>query len=131
MKALTEILGGALYSAAHPVGSTDGDRKTGTELIALADQVATALKAKGLAPNEPVLIRIGNRPSGLGALLGIWRAGAVATPVHISASPATFDRLKTASKARFCVDDDRLEQLSGEPPPARPLLDGAALIMFT
>jgi acyl-CoA synthetase (AMP-forming)/AMP-acid ligase II len=131
MKTLTEILGGALYSTAHPVGSTDGDRKTGTELIALADRIAASLKAKGVTPNEPVLVRIGNRPSDLGALLGVWRAGAVAAPVHVAAAASTFERLKNASGARFCVDGEVVEELTTAPPPARPLLDGAALIMFT
>jgi len=131
MTTLTDILGGALYSAAHSVSGTDGESKTGSELIALADRVAANLRAKGVTPNEPVLIRIANRPSDLGALLGVWRAGAVAAPVHISAAASTVDRLKTASKARFCVDGERLDELAAAPPPARPLLNGAALIMFT
>jgi len=131
MKTLTEILGSALYSAAYPVSSTDGDKKTGTDLIALGDRVGAALKAKGITPHEPVLIRIGNRPSDLGALLGVWRAGGVAAPVHVAAAVSTFERIKAASKARFCVDGERLEEIATARAPTRPLLEGAALIMFT
>jgi long-chain acyl-CoA synthetase len=78
-----------------------------------------------------VLLRMGNRPIDLGALLGIWRAGAVAVPLHVAAPPATYDRLRGQSLARFMLDGDRLETIASTPPPQRPLLHEAALVMFT
>jgi acyl-CoA synthetase (AMP-forming)/AMP-acid ligase II len=128
--ALARILGDALNSVTH-VDSTSGETRTGVELTALADRVAQTLARQGVAPDEPVLVRIGNRPADLGAILGIWRAGAVAVPLSITAAPATFDRHKSVSRARFLIDQDRLETIASETPQPRPLLRDAALIMFT
>jgi acyl-CoA synthetase (AMP-forming)/AMP-acid ligase II len=128
---LAEILGAALNASGHPVASTSGERQQLTELAALADRVAGALLARGVAPGEPVHIRIGNRPDDIGALLGIWRAGAVAVPVHVDAAAATIERLQRRTRARFVVDGDRLDVLAAHAPPERPLLRDAALVIFT
>jgi acyl-CoA synthetase (AMP-forming)/AMP-acid ligase II len=74
---------------------------------------------------------MGNRPADIAGLLGIWRAGAVAVPIHVSAAPTTIERLSGLSRARLLIDGDRIEDIASAPPPARPLLKGAALIMFT
>ena len=129
--ALAEILGRALGSSDRAIESTSGEQQTPSELMALATQVADALAARALAPAEPVHVRIGNRPSDLGALLGVWQAGAVAVPVHITAAPTTIERLQRRTQARFAVDGDRLDVLAPNPPPQRPLLRGAALVIFT
>ena len=113
------------------IESTSGERQTPAELIALAGRVERALTARGAARAEPVLLRMGNRPSDIGALLGVWRAGAVAVPLHVTAAPATYDRLRGQTGARFAVDGDRLETIAAAPPPERPLLREAALVMFT
>jgi acyl-CoA synthetase (AMP-forming)/AMP-acid ligase II len=96
-----------------------------------ADRVTALLKAHGVAPDEPVHLRMGNRVEDIEGLLGIWQAGAVAVPVHMTAAETTVARLRQLTGARFLVDQGRLEVLSATPPPARPLLHGAALIMFT
>lgn len=129
--ALTALLDGALQSLKQPIESTGGERQTPAELLALAGQVELALMARGVARAEPVLLRMGNRPCDLGALFGVWRAGAVAVPLHVSAAPATYDRMRVQTGARFLVDDDRLEVIAAAPPPTRPLLHDAALVMFT
>ncbi len=129
--ALTALLDGALQSLDHSIESTDGERQTPAELMALAGRVERALAAQSVARAEPVLLRMGNRPSDIGALLGVWRAGAVAVPLHVSAAPATYDRLRAQTAARFSVDGDRLEVIAAAPPPARALLRDAALVMFT
>lgn len=129
--ALGELLAGALASLAHAVESTGGERQGGGELRALAGRVEAALKAKGVTAAEPVLLRMGNRPADIGALLGIWRAGAVAAPLSVTAAPATFDRLRGQTGARFLVDEARLDTIAETLPPERPLLRDAALIMFT
>ena len=129
--ALAALLDCALQSLKQPVESTDGERQTGAELLALAARVERALVAQGVARAEPVLLRMGNRPCDIGALLGLWRAGAVVVPLHVDAAPATYDRLRGQTGARFSVDGDRLDTIGSTPPPARPLLRDAALVMFT
>jgi long-chain acyl-CoA synthetase len=76
-------------------------------------------------------VRIGNRPSDLAALLGAWRARAVAVPVHLAAAPATIERLQRRTGARFVVDGERIETIGQKAAPTRPLLREAALVIFT
>jgi acyl-CoA synthetase (AMP-forming)/AMP-acid ligase II len=129
--ALADLLHAALGSCGHPIGSTSGETHEPSALTAIAARVATALAAHGVARGEPVHVRIGNRPSDLGSLLGIWQAGAVAVPVHVSAAATTVERLQRRTRARLAVDGDRLDALAQSPPPQRPLLRDAALVIFT
>jgi long-chain acyl-CoA synthetase len=129
--ALAALLADALGPPAQAIESTHGDRAEPAALLALARDVAAALAAHGTAPGEPVHVRTGNRPSDLGALLGIWQAGAVAVPVHVSAVPATVARLQGRTQAHVCVDGERLEVIARAAPPERPLLRDAALVIFT
>jgi acyl-CoA synthetase (AMP-forming)/AMP-acid ligase II len=129
--ALAGILADALGPGARPIESASGDRAEPSALLALARHVADALAGHGIAPGEPVHVRIGNRPSDLGALLGIWQAGAVAVPVHVSAVPATIERLQRRTQARFCIDGERIAVLAADAPRERPLLRDAALVIFT
>ena len=69
---LAKILDEALRSQGRAVESTNGDRQEPGGLLALADRVGRALTGCGVAQNEPVHVRIGNRASDLGALLGVW-----------------------------------------------------------
>ena len=128
---LAESLDDALRSLGHAVESTSGERQEPGGLLALADRVGRALTGRGVAPNEPVHVIIGNRASDLSALLGVWQAGAVVVPVHASAARSTFDRVQRASCARFSIDGDRLEVLGHLAPPNRALLRDAALVIFT
>ena len=128
---LAESLDDALRSLGHAVESTSGERQEPGGLLALADRVEQALTGRGVAQNEPVHVIIGNRASDLGALLGVWQAGAVVVPVHASAARSTFDRVQRASRARFSIDCDRLEVLGQLAPPNRALLRDAALVIFT
>jgi len=129
--ALADILGAALGAGGHPIGSTGGEAQEPSALAALAARIAAALAANGIAPGEPVHVRIGNRPSDLGALLGVWQAGAVAVPLHVSAAATTVERLQRRTRARFAVDGDGLDALATRAPPERPLLHEAALVIFT
>lgn len=129
--ALAGILSDALGPRAQAIESTSGGRREPSALLALARHDAVTLAGHGIAPGEPVHVRIGNRPSDLGALLGVWQAGAVAVPVHISAVPATIERLQRRTQARVCVDGERIEVLAASAPPQRPLLRDAALVIFT
>jgi long-chain acyl-CoA synthetase len=129
--ALAEILGAALKPAGCAVTSTSGEAQQGDSLLALAERVRHALAERHVAPHEPVHILIGNRPSDLGALLGIWQAGAVAVPIHALAAASTVARAQCISRARFLLDGDRLDAIGQEPPPDRALLNDAALVIFT
>src|SRR5579862_3975951 len=129
--ALAEILHDALKSASHAVASTSGEAQQDNSLLTLAERVRHALAARHVAPHEPVHVGIGNRPSDLGALLGVWQAGAVAVPIHSSAAAATVARVQRISRARFLIDGDRLDAIGEAPPPDRALLRDAALVIFT
>jgi long-chain acyl-CoA synthetase len=129
--ALTDLLDNALGSLRHAVESTSGEPKQPSELLAVAGRVEQALAERGVAANEPVHIRMANRPGDLGALLGIWQAGAVAVPVHASAAPSTLERVQRASRARFSIACGQLDVLGQLVPPDRALLRDAALVIFT
>ena len=129
--ALAEILSDALKPARHAVASTSGESQQADSLLVLADHVRRALAERHVAPHEPVHVSIGNRPSDLGALLGIWQAGAVAVPIHASAASSTIARAQRISRARFLIDGDRLDAIGETPPLDRALLRDAALVIFT
>ncbi len=129
---LTSVLAGALQDLRWPVESISGESRTAVELLSIADRVAQILAEHQVQPGEPIHVRIGNRPSDLGSLLGAWQAGAVAVPIHVTAAPATVSALLNATGARFLIDADRLEICGYAPPPDRPLLrEDAALVIFT
>src|SRR6202035_3045074 len=128
---LAEILRDALKPAGHAVASTSGESQQGDSLLVLAERVRRALAERHVAPHEPVHVSIGNRPSDLGALLGIWQAGAVAVPIHALAAASTIARVQRISRARFLIDGDRLDAIGEAPPPDRALLRDAALVIFT
>ena len=129
--ALAEILRDALQSASHAVASTSGESQQADSLLALAERVRHALAERHVTPHEAVHISIGNRSSDLGALLGVWEAGAVAVPIHALAASSTIARMQRISRARFLLDGDRLDAIGETSPPDRELLRDAALIIFT
>jgi long-chain acyl-CoA synthetase len=128
---LAKILDEALRSQGRAVESTNGDRQEPSCLLALADRVQRALTGRGVAPNEPVHVSMGNRTSDFGALVGVWQAGAVVVPIHASAASSTIERVKRVSRARFSIDGDGLDVISHLAPPDRALLRNAALVIFT
>lgn len=116
--------GAAIAAAGEPA-------LAGAELIARAETIAAELAVAGLAPHEPVHLTIGNRPDDLAAFLAIWRAGGVAVPIHESVALTTVGRIAHITRARLALVRGAVETIAEEPPPARPLLDGAALVIFT
>ena len=129
--ALSEILRDALKPAGHAVASTSGESQQADSLLALAGRVRHALAARHVAVDEPVHVSIGNRPSDLGALLGVWQAGAVAVPIHALAAASTIAPVQRISRARFLINGDRLDMIGEAQPPERALLRDAALVIFT
>ena len=100
------------------------------EFLAAAHSVRDALKQAGLADAEPVHVRISNQPLDLAAYVGVWLAGGVVVPMHRSSPPGTLEHVVAKTRARF-EWDGALNSLSEAAPPRRPILDGAALIVFT
>jgi acyl-CoA synthetase (AMP-forming)/AMP-acid ligase II len=78
---LATLLESALDRHPAAVRSTAGERLEPAAIRAAAARIAGALRDRGLTPDEPVLITIGNRPSDLAAFHGAWLAGAVAVPI--------------------------------------------------
>ncbi|WP_336491847.1 class I adenylate-forming enzyme family protein [Methylobacterium nigriterrae] len=113
------------------VDEVSGLGLSGPELDAHGDLVAGLLRTAGVRLNEPVHVAISNRAADLGTLLGIWRAGAVAVPIHQSAAPLTREAVERATRVRFLIDGHTLKEIAAEPPPDRPLLKGSALVVFT
>ena len=61
--ALAEILRDALKPIGRAVASTSGESQGADSLLRLAEQVRHTLANRGVAPNEPVHVVIGNRPA--------------------------------------------------------------------
>jgi len=131
MGSLAELLLRAFEAGGRPIESVDGQCERPEDLLALAETVRRKLLDREITANEPVHVRIGNRPSDLGALLGIWRASAVAVPLHVAAALSTVERLQRATGARYSIDGDRIDAIGPSPPQHRPLLRSAALVIFT
>ena len=100
-------------------------------LSARAQLIADDLAAAGAAPDEPVILMVCNRGVDFAAFLGVWRAACVAVPSHLASPPAVLAALIERTGARFIVDDGRVRRLDRAAPPARLLLRGAALVIFS
>src|SRR5205085_184227 len=100
------------------------------DFLAAAHAVRDALSCAGLAANEPVHVRISNQPLDLAAYAGVWLAGGVVVPVHRSSPAGAVTHVASKTRARF-EWDMALKVISDAPLPPRPILDDAALIVFT
>jgi acyl-CoA synthetase (AMP-forming)/AMP-acid ligase II len=98
---------------------------------ASAQSLAADLMAAGAALHEPVVLFISNRPQDLVGLLGLWLARCIAAPIHVATPGHAAQSLITRLGARFGIRAGKLERIGGAAPIARPLLEGAALIVFT
>jgi len=121
----------ALHSSNGSAGELGGEALTSSDLIAAAYQLAAALRAARVIASEPVALFISNKPHDLIGFLGLWLAGCVAVPIHTATPDRALRTLITRVSARFAVRTGKLDQIGAAPPPARTLLDRAALIVFT
>lgn len=111
-----------------------------------SNRIAGLLSARGVRPDEPVVVFTSNRVRDVVALLGAWRAGAVAVPVHRSNVAATVEHVFAATGARLAVGwdesakapvpasaavDGEVLRLRQEPPAARDELRDGLLVVFT
>ena len=103
-------------------------------LADMAVAVERALREAGLVANEPVLLPVANEARDAAALIGVWLAGGVAVPVARHAPASAIDAVRVATGARLCVTnalDKPVDRIADKAPPDRPLLGGAALVVFT
>ena len=135
------------------------ERFTLAEFSSLAETVAHALRGAGARENEPVGVLVSNKARDLAVLLGVWRAGCVVAPLHRTTPALALQELLERLGSRFVLDclppaiqghvngEGRfgpggsaipigpstgiLHVLERPPPPPRPLLEDAALIIFT
>lgn len=144
--ALAEAIGEACATHSGRLAVADeGESLSYAELDAAAAAIAAALGQRGLQADEPVMVAVSNRARDLAAFLGVWRAGGVVVPVHRRALDATARDLIDRTGCRVVVNArpeletapalrtgaDAVGQSRSAPPPHRPLLEGAALIVFT
>ena len=125
------------------------------QLLSGAEAVRAALTAGGLTADEPVHVRVSNHPQDFAAYLGVWLAGGVVVPVHRTSPEAMlaqvhmktlaryeWDALDPAAPLRALSEAAPLRRLSAAAPPLRrlsaaaappyrPMLAGAALVVFT
>jgi acyl-CoA synthetase (AMP-forming)/AMP-acid ligase II len=126
---LVEKFGGF---ADGPALADTGGALTYRELTQAATPVEQALRDARLSPDEPVLVPVANEPRDAAALIGAWLAGGVAVPVARHAPANAIEAVRKATGARFSVTntaEERVAQIAEKRP--RPLLEGAALIVFT
>ena len=104
------------------------------ELAQAATAVESALRGVGVSPDEPLLVPVANEPRDAAALIGVWLEGGVAVPVASHAPANAIEAIRRATGARLLVTntaDERVVEIRSNVPPSRPLLDRAALIVFT
>jgi long-chain acyl-CoA synthetase len=99
------------------------------EFLHAAHAVRATLSSAGLAANEPVHVRVSNQPLDLAAYVGVWLAGGVVVPIHRSSPEASIAPMAAKTRARFEWDGTLKQR--GDAPPARAILEGAALVVFT
>ena len=121
----------ALQALGADTSAPDGRTVSAAAMIAAADVVSAALRAKGCAPDEPVVLFVANEPPDLAGFLGIWLAGCVAAPIHVTTPAAAADALVARLGSRFAVRAGAVSAIGDAAPPKRRLLSGAALIVFT
>lgn len=96
----------------------DGDSSVHTfaDLRDGAARFANFLKAQGIGPGDRVAVMLPRIPELMVAALGVWRAGAVYTPMFTAFGPKAIEYRLERSAAKLIVTD----------PTNRPKLDGIA-----
>jgi acyl-CoA synthetase (AMP-forming)/AMP-acid ligase II len=78
-------------------------------------------------------VAVANEASDLAAFLGVWQAGGVVVPVGRHAPAMVTEAMRATTGARFLatVSDEVVRHIGHEAPQHRPMLAGAAVIVFT
>jgi long-chain acyl-CoA synthetase len=132
---LDAVLFEACAQGADATALEDVDHRLSyAELASAARATAEALHSEGMLADEPVLVPVANEPRDIAAFLGVWAAGGVVVPVARHAPAAATEATRAATGARLMVvaGGGAVARLADHrAPPARPLLTGAAFIIFT
>jgi len=100
-------------------------------MIAAAEDVASRLRSGGSQLAEPIVLLVGNEPFDVAGFLGIWLADCTAVPIHSTTPTAVARTLVARIGSRFSIQAAKLSESGAAPPAPRPLLIGAALVVFT
>jgi len=134
MEHLSRILDAALAARPERLAAQGSDGAlTYAEFDRVADAGARQLRRLGINRDEPVVVSIANRARDLAGFLGVWRAGGVAVPIHVSTPAPVAATLTERCGARFIVDRGEVARPGPlrPPPPERALLKDAAFVVFT
>ena len=131
MNNVGELLIEALSRSEARVQGASLEALKASDIIVAAKSIADALRDLGICKDELVILLIGNQPIDVVGYLGIWKAGAVAVPVHETSPAASVLGMRERTGARFVIIEGSVEQWNAEPRPAREELAGAAIVVFT
>lgn len=108
------------------------------DLQEMAEVGANRLRTVDIRRNEPVLVPILGRAEDVAGIMAVIGAGGTAVPFSVKSHSDVQAHLTAATGARFRFRDPgntrtlpRIDTISADVPPLRPLLDGAAMITFT
>ncbi|WMT76077.1 AMP-binding protein [Bradyrhizobium sp. Ash2021] len=104
---------------------------THAELARESALLASKLQDAEVANAEPIILQISNGPWDVIGFLGIWAVGAVVVPLHVGAAASTREMVVRRTGARFSVAAGSVGAIAEGAPATRPLLNDAALIVFT
>jgi long-chain acyl-CoA synthetase len=131
MNNVGELLSEALARSGARLQGASLEALRASDIMAAATSIADALRDLGVCKDELVILLIGNQPIDAVGYLGIWKAGAVAVPVHATSPAASVLAMRERTGARFIIIEGNVEQWSAETRPAREELAGAAIVVFT
>jgi len=131
---LARRLGQAWFDGEDAIVIIDGATAwTARQLADHADRLRAHLEAHGVASTEPVCVLVSNRAVDFAAFLAVWRLGGVVVPVHRTSPKAVQDQIIAAAGCRLLLDglDSPSVRSTGRPHLADPLLEDAAVVVFT
>lgn len=113
------------------VGELGDAALSSSDIASGAQRIAGELRSVGVLANEPIVLFVSNTPQDIVSFLGIWIAGCVAAPIHIATPAPSVQGVIARLGTRLAVRGGDIERHGTAPPPARSLLEKAALIVFT
>ncbi|MFE2042881.1 amino acid adenylation domain-containing protein, partial [Streptomyces sp. NPDC059477] len=123
-------------AAPDAVAVTSGERQLSYgELDAASDRVAARLHERGVRPGDRVAVRLERSAGLIGALLGVWKAGAAYVPVDSAYPAERVAYVLTDSAPAVTVDEVDATAVgdtgAGVSPVVDPAPDDLAYVMYT
>ena len=105
-RTIPDLFAAQVAAAPHAIAAEDGDRSlTYAELDARANQLAHALLARGLQPDQPVAVILRPGLHWLISLLGILKAGGAYLPIDPDYPPERIRYMLEDSSARLVISN--------------------------